>query len=202
MHRHTGFSLIETLLAIGTLAVGMLFVGGTFMLGLHLNIVSTEKSIALSVENEAIAKIQLYKRADIDPNHHQAFFEFADANHIDQQFYPSVDSNTDQGQYSWRALTAPVKNSKRLLVTVFVLRSKPGALIDPDVFSSSDLKGVITDGSYVIADDTGQLLRFKYDKINDRPEFDNRDPNTPFDVWAVPAQNGRNPVIGVFQKEL
>ncbi|MCP4452964.1 MAG: prepilin-type N-terminal cleavage/methylation domain-containing protein, partial [Planctomycetes bacterium] len=44
--RQSGFSLTEVLLAIATLAIGMLFVGGTFVLGIHFSRLSTEQSIA------------------------------------------------------------------------------------------------------------------------------------------------------------
>ena len=59
-HRQSGFSLTEVLLAIATLAIGMLFVGGTFMLGIHFSRVSTEHSIAPVVAEEAFAKMSLY----------------------------------------------------------------------------------------------------------------------------------------------
>lgn len=201
MQRQRGFSLIEVLLAIATLAVGMLFIGGTFMLGVYFTTVSTQKSIAATMENEAMAKVQLYARGPVDPNHNHALFEFADANHIDQQFYPSLDHDPNNGQYSWRVIMAA---PPRHTATVFALRHAPGQYLDPELVSSVDLLGLLTDGSTVLADDTGELLRFSFDEKKNLTIFDPErdDPNAPFDVWVVRARDGHNPVIAVFQKEL
>ena len=200
VQRQRGFSLIEVLLAIGTLAVGMLFIGGTFMLGVHFTRVSTERAIAATIENEAMIKVQLYARAPVDPNSNHALFEFADANDIDKQFYPSLDHDAANGQYSWRVIMAAPPSRT---ATVFALRHAQGQTLDPEVVSSADLPGLLTDGSTVMADDTGELLRYDYDEKKNVPTFDpDRDPNTPFDVWVVRGRDGRNPVIAVFQKEL
>jgi hypothetical protein len=59
-----GFSLMEVLLAVGTLAVGMLFIAGVFPVGIHFTTVSTERTTAAIVADEAFAKIKLY---DINP---------------------------------------------------------------------------------------------------------------------------------------
>ena len=58
--RIKGFSLTEVLLAVATLAIGMSFVGGTFLVGVHLSTVATERTIAAVAADEAFAKIQLY----------------------------------------------------------------------------------------------------------------------------------------------
>ena len=55
-----GFSLTECLLAIGILAVGMLFIAGVFPVGIHFTTVATERTIAAVVADEAFAKIRLY----------------------------------------------------------------------------------------------------------------------------------------------
>jgi len=55
---------MEVLLAVGTLAVGMLFIAGVFPVGIHFTTVSTERTMAAIVADEAFAKIKLY---DINP---------------------------------------------------------------------------------------------------------------------------------------
>lgn len=66
--RHRGFSLTEVLIAVGTLAIGLTFIGGTFLAGIHLSTVSSERTIAAVVANEAFAKIKLYGVGVYDPN--------------------------------------------------------------------------------------------------------------------------------------
>lgn len=55
----TGFSLTEVLLAVGTLAVGMIFIAGVFPVGIHFTTVATERTIAAVVADEAFAKIRM-----------------------------------------------------------------------------------------------------------------------------------------------
>ena len=52
-HQHRGFSLTEVLLALGTIAVGMTFVGGTFLVGIYFSTIATERTIAAVVADEA-----------------------------------------------------------------------------------------------------------------------------------------------------
>lgn len=59
-HDEKGFSLMEVLLAVGTLAVGMLFIAGVFPVSIHLTTVASERTIAATVADEAFAKIKLY----------------------------------------------------------------------------------------------------------------------------------------------
>jgi Tfp pilus assembly protein PilV len=64
-----GFSLTEVLLAIGTLAVGMLFIAGVFPVGIHFTTIASERTIAAVVTDEAFAKIRLYATGNpIDAN--------------------------------------------------------------------------------------------------------------------------------------
>lgn len=58
--KKNGFSLTEVLLGMGILAVGMLFIAGVFPVGLHYSTVSTERTTAAVVADEAFAKIRLY----------------------------------------------------------------------------------------------------------------------------------------------
>jgi prepilin-type N-terminal cleavage/methylation domain-containing protein len=53
-----GFSLTEVLLAVGILAVGMLFIASAFPVGVYFTTVATERTIAPIVADEAFAKLQ------------------------------------------------------------------------------------------------------------------------------------------------
>jgi hypothetical protein len=65
--RQHGFSLVETLMAVATLAIGLLFIGGTLMTGVYLSTVSTERTMASVIADEAFAKIELYGLDPSDP---------------------------------------------------------------------------------------------------------------------------------------
>ena len=62
-----GFSLTEVLIAIGVLAVGMLFIAGAFPVSIHFTTVATERTIAPIVADEAFAKCRIYLN-NLDPN--------------------------------------------------------------------------------------------------------------------------------------
>ncbi len=68
LQNNNGFSLTEVLFAIGTLAIGMLFIAGTFPVAIHFSTIATERTIAAVVADEAFAKIRLYA----DPNEYNA----------------------------------------------------------------------------------------------------------------------------------
>ena len=55
-----GFSLTEVLIAVGILAVGMLFIAGVFPVSIHFTIAATERTIAPVVADEAFAKSKIY----------------------------------------------------------------------------------------------------------------------------------------------
>ena len=63
---NNGFSLIEVLLAVGIIAVGMLFIAGVFPVGIHFTTIASERTIAAVVADEAFAKIRLYGVADFN----------------------------------------------------------------------------------------------------------------------------------------
>jgi hypothetical protein len=132
-----GFSLTEVLLAVGTLAVGMVFISGTFLTGIHFSTIATERSIAAVVADEAFAKIKMY--GSIDPNDWLSgkstfscfdFDNVSDVNNIpliadpDEFAYPSTITSTPK-QYYWSALCRPVYSGPDnwvVQVTVFVSR--------------------------------------------------------------------------------
>jgi len=55
---------MEVLLAIGVLAIGLLFVAGTFPVGIFLTTSATEQTIAPIVADEAFAKIRIYSLSE------------------------------------------------------------------------------------------------------------------------------------------
>ena len=137
---NNGFSLTECLLAIGTLAVGMLFIAGVFPVGIHFTTVATERTIAAVVADEAFAKIRLYGVADFNsppwplPNPVASCLDFSivsfGAVNPYEFAYPS-DPNMDisRKQYYWSALcrltepySGPTDPRRLVQVTVFVCR--------------------------------------------------------------------------------
>jgi type II secretory pathway pseudopilin PulG len=123
-----GFSLTEVLLAIGTLAIGMTFISGTFLAGIYLSTISTERTIAAIVADEAFAKIRLYgiNPSDVNlPVNRLTPFESLNALIPAYEFaYPSTRTQTDK-QYYWSALCRPVysnPDNRLFQVTVFISR--------------------------------------------------------------------------------
>ena len=130
-------------MAVGTLAIGMIFIGGTFLVAIHFSAVSAERTTAVVVANEAFAKIKIFR---VDPGDTacgvgwQTPFatlmnlppgsavgtgtETIDPNEL---AYPSTFTLADK-QYFWSALCRrdPNDPDNTLQVTVFVSR-KVGA---------------------------------------------------------------------------
>lgn len=143
--RYRGFSLTEVLLAVGTLAIGMIFIGGTFLVGIHFSTIATERTIAAVVADEAFAKIRLY-HIPADPNlafDQQTPFELLNPIDSDEFSYPSTKTLSEK-QYYWSALCRPVDsdpNNRLIQVTVFVSRKvgintkyrKPAAPLNPAI---------------------------------------------------------------------
>jgi prepilin-type N-terminal cleavage/methylation domain-containing protein len=126
--RHNGFSLTEVLIAVGILAVGLVFIAGTFPVGIGLTTVAAERTIGAIAADEAFTKIRLY---DVDVGALKAD-EMTDFNDVpgsvlpadaEKMFaYPSVDSNSPHSYY-WSALCRRIDEDSRLVqVTVFVCR--------------------------------------------------------------------------------
>jgi type II secretory pathway pseudopilin PulG len=128
---HKGFSLTEVLLAVGTLAIGMLFIAGVFPVSVHFTTVAAERTIAATVADEAFAKIKLYGVNLSDPDLvyvSQANFEDVNLLPVSagEFAYPSVPT-TDPAlkRYWWSAICRRVGPTD-VQVTVFVSR-KAGA---------------------------------------------------------------------------
>jgi hypothetical protein len=140
--RQPGFSLTETLMAVGTLAIGMMFIAGTFMTGVYFATVSTERAIGVVAADEAFAKVCLY---GLDPNQATTGtstpYEQLTAIPVEEFLYPSTalisagttgganprpisTLETEQRQYSWAALCRRMGAGSPLVqCTVFVSRA-------------------------------------------------------------------------------
>ncbi len=122
--RH-GFSLTEVLLAVGLLAVGMLFIAGVFPVSIHFTTVATERTIAATVADEAFAKIKLYGFLPItDVNWGaagQSSFEKVASTQPPTVCFAYPSTNDLNSKYWWSAICRRVGPSD-VQVTVFVSR--------------------------------------------------------------------------------
>ena len=145
--KQKGFSLTEVLMSLGILTVAMLFIAGVFPVGIHYATVSTDRTMAAVVADEAFAKLRLYdfqQAADLKYIHSgdPAFTFSRDVNDVyrieepyfwDAQgfwrryeyFYPSVTYYTGgpKPKYTWAALLRRLgPDPKQIQATVFVCR--------------------------------------------------------------------------------
>jgi hypothetical protein len=185
--KKSGFSLTEVLLAVATLAIGMIFISGTFLTGIYLSTVATERTIAAVVADEAFTKIKLYgiDPTDTDLDYDQLVsFETLNPIDADEFTYPSTKTEFDK-QYYWSALCRRVssdQNNRLVQVTVFISRkvgsgttypggaTKPapvqvsistasGAGDDELTISVSGEESFINDGCTIVDDQTGRIYR-------------------------------------------
>jgi len=136
-----GFSLTECLLAIGILAVGMLFIAGVFPVGIHFTTVAAERTIAAVVADEAFAKIRLYALGEpnnplvgidfskLDPNQLTDYAQTVSINPIEFAYPSEPNMDVSRKQYYWSALcrltepySGPFDPRRLVQVTVFVCR--------------------------------------------------------------------------------
>jgi len=206
--RYGGFSLVEVLLAIGTLAIGMMFIGGTFLAGVYFSTVSTERTIATVVANEAFSKIKLFGVDMADPNlvlNGQKLFYYQvkplcaiDPNEF---AYPSTRTLADK-QYFWSALCRrdPSDPNNALVVTVFVSRKvgtatqyvgpagplnwpvpmpiRVAGTIGSNILTIADDPRWIGEGYTIVEDGSGQKYRVVERGVN--PAQVLLDPDTPW----------------------
>jgi hypothetical protein len=119
---------MEVLLAVGILAVGMLFIAGVFPVSIHLTTVASERTIAATAADEAFAKIKLYGILPFsDPNWNvvgQSQYPFelvAAVRPPSYEFgYPSTTIDLSQ-RYWWSAICRRV-GVDDVQVTVFISR--------------------------------------------------------------------------------
>ena len=183
--QYIGFSLIEVLLAVGTLSIGLLFIAGTFMTGIYFSTMATEQTTAAVAADEAYAKINLYgvNPADLSSDRLESFEELSSID-PNECAYPSIDTGAWQKQYYWSALcrrTGSDPNSSRLVqITVFVsrkagssasYRGEAGRPIPMKVsisgitdqsrltITESDRITWINDGYTIVDDKTGRIYR-------------------------------------------
>ena len=226
--KHKGFSLTEVLLAIGTLAIGMIFVGGVFPVAIHFTTIATERTIAAVAADEAFAKIRLYgvdlANPALDVN--QVPFEAVTSIDPDEFFYPSTNVHSSEKQYCWSALCRRVGLSDDVQVTVFVSRKIGGGTVYwggtgdrpiavrvgiSEIIGKADElqiignKTFINDGYTIVDNETGDIYRVleRY-AANDNVILLDRDwQGVPVggSVWVVPPPaGGRYPCVAVYQK--
>lgn len=159
-HHKNAFSLTEVLLAVGTLAIGLIFISGTFLAGIHFSTIATERTIAAIATDEAFAKIKIYGIDPNDPNlSSNQLVNFEVLNPIDpNEFaYPSTRTAMNDKQYFWSALcrretTDP--NDRLVQVRIFMCRkvgsgtTYQGGTGDRPIPLTVSVSGTV--GSYVL----------------------------------------------------
>jgi Tfp pilus assembly protein PilV len=185
----SGFSLTEVLLAVGTLAVGMLFIAGVFPVSIYFTTVASERTIAVNVADEAFAKIKLYGLLPSSDANWIALgfqtqpFEFVAAIRPPEYEFGYPSNTADSSQKYWWSAVCRRLGANDVQVTVFVSRKVGTAtmynapLPDPDSIRpralSVGISGVtgnyeimitgtktrINDGYTIVDDATGQIYR-------------------------------------------
>jgi hypothetical protein len=218
------FSLTEVLLAVGILAVGMLFIAGVFPVSVHFTTIAAERTIAATVADEAFAKIKLYGISDANLSYvSQNLYENVSGVSIPSyEFaYPSVPTaDITSKKYWWSAVCRRISPSD-VQVTVFVCRKvgvsggRPVAVRVPVVLNAGVLqitnvpdRRLINDGYTIVDNETGGIYRVleRYGTLPN-PEslrLDKLWQGSANAVWVVPppssAGGGRYPCIAVYQK--
>ena len=227
--QYRGFSLTEVLLAVGTLVVGMVFISGTFLTGIHFSTISTERSIAAVVADEAFAKIKVYGIDFADPNfvsNQQVRFDSVSLIPAIEFAYPSTNTLNEK-HYFWSALCRPAGSDSRFVqVTVFVSRKLgatttylsgtlwpvpvqvgvSGTFGDP-VITLTDNITFVNDGYTIVENSTGDIYRVVERGADPAlPEQVTLARDKPWrggdSVWVIPPPvgGGKNPCIAVYQK--
>jgi len=211
--------MTEVLIAVGTLAVGMIFIAGLFPAAIFLTTEAAEQTIAAVVADEAFAKIRIIAGGpdaaltakDFQEDQLQLVFPGA-------ALYPSVEQNSaGRQEYCWWALGRRTGTSG-VQVTVFVCRGV-GARIyrnpaSPDVRSEAlatpapmqiavlsasgrtitvdDSEGLVGAGYTVVDGRTGRIYRV-LERISGAGEqlvLDKRWAPGSETVWVVPRPFG------------
>lgn len=131
-------------MAVGTLAIGMVFIAGVFPVAIHYSTVATERTIGSLVADEAFAKVRMYgavpgDEVKFDELEYDETIDFNDPDHdafpatehidINEFAYPSDARDLSEKQYFWTAICRlteeyhPQTNpNPPVQVTVFVHR--------------------------------------------------------------------------------
>jgi hypothetical protein len=128
--KRQAFSLVEILLALGVLAIGVLFVGGVFFVGIHFSTITTERTVAAVIADEAFVKIRLYGEIDITwvdalvPNSSAPLIDVLlfDPDEFAYPSDPCTCKNILEAKYCWAALCRRIDDKRLVQVTVFVSR--------------------------------------------------------------------------------
>jgi len=151
--KNPGFSLTEMLLAIGVLSVGMVFIAGVFPVAIHFMTISTERTIAAVVADEAFAKIKLYGVDVSSPNFPgpDNCVDFNEVSSLEvppyEFLYPSTDTDISQKHYCFSALCR-LTGPGLVQVTVFICR-KTGPILRYYAPDLSSAPGTVNYGKVV-----------------------------------------------------
>ena len=138
-------------MAVGIIAIGMVFIAGTFPVAIHFTTIATERTIAAVTADEAFAKIRLYGVRPADTNWPNSTVQtilyeaVSSIKSLPYEFaYPSTGTNLEGKQYFWSALcrrvNVDVVDVKEVQVTVFVSRKAGPGL----VYYEPGIDGVIS----------------------------------------------------------
>lgn len=227
-----GFSLTEVLLAVATIAVGMLFIGGAFLLGVHYSVFSTEQTVAGVVVREAITTIQLrgvYNASLLGVDHQTLYTTDRHGIQLtaDERLYPQIrDLSREARQYYWQALVMRDKDDPCcVIVTVFICRLVSGGYLgqngqvdfpQPLMVSLSpsgkgltpNRPGLIYDGGLLVRDRDGFIYRARRlegrsnESFTLSPERTASDASGSYWIISPPTDKGRDPTLAVYQTRI